>query len=150
VHGLVGQWAEVRAQSSNHPTRQVDVLLGGGAEVLLVGNHLLLSDETVPATQGLGVLAGIGIVLGHVFTHDGGGVCSDVQTGAEAVLHDHASSVFWVNSTPGTTELGLNGANVFQRRLICSHDDFLFRVKWCQHARKQVLAESPRSLRSVA
>jgi hypothetical protein len=100
----------------------------GGAEVLLVGDHLLLGDETVPAAQGLGVLAAVGIVLSHVFAHDGGGVLGDVQTGAETVLHDHAGSVFRVDGTPGAAELGLDGADVFECRGVRCHDVFLLLV----------------------
>src|SRR5690606_13506575 len=86
VHGLVRQRTEVGTQCSNHPAGQVQVALVGGLQVLLDGDQLLLTDETVPAAQGLGVHRRIGIVLSHVLAHDSGSVLGHVQTGLEAVL----------------------------------------------------------------
>src|SRR5690606_26888745 len=60
VHGLVGQRAELGAQRGNHPAGQVEVALVGGFQVLLDGDQLLLTDEAVPATQGLGVGGAVG------------------------------------------------------------------------------------------
>jgi hypothetical protein len=54
--------------------------------MLLDGDHLLLADEAVPATQRLGVVGRIGIIGSHVAAHDRGGVAGDVEPGAEAVL----------------------------------------------------------------
>ena len=100
VHGLVRQRAEIGAQGRNHPAGQVQVTLVGGLQVLLDGNQLLLTDEAVPAAQGLGVDRGVSIVLGHVFTHDGSSVLGDVQTGLEAVLGAHAGDGLGVDSAP--------------------------------------------------
>ena len=100
VHRLVRQRAEVGTQSSNHPAGQVQIALVGGAQVLLDGDQLLLTDEAVPATQGLGVLGRVGVVLGHVFAHDVSGVLGDFQTGLEAVLSAHASDGLRVDRAP--------------------------------------------------
>src|SRR5690606_26102553 len=97
VHRLVRQRAEVGTQGGNHPAGQVQVALVGGLQVLLDRDQLLLTDEAVPATQGLGVQGGVGIVFGHVLTHDGRGVLGDIQTGLEAVLDAHASCVLGVD-----------------------------------------------------
>ena len=51
VHGLVGQRTELGAQRGDHPAGQVQVAAFGIPEVLLDGNHLLLTNEAVPATQ---------------------------------------------------------------------------------------------------
>lgn len=53
VHGLVRQRAELGTQSSNHPAGQVEVALVGGLQVLLDGDQLLLTNEAVPAAEGL-------------------------------------------------------------------------------------------------
>ncbi len=103
VHGLVRQRAELGTQGSNHPAGQVQVALVGGLQVLLDGDQLLLTDEAVPATQGLGVDRRVGVVLSHVFAHDGRGVLGDVQTGLETVLRAHASDGLRVDSAPATT-----------------------------------------------
>ncbi len=117
VHGLVGQRPEFTAQRSNHPAGQVQIALVGSAVVLLDGNQLLLTDKAMPATQRLRVLAAVGIVLGHVATHDARRVARNVQAGAEAVLVLHARGVLGVNIVPGATLRGAQcseGFNVFQ------------------------------------
>ncbi len=111
VHGLVRQRTELGAQGSNHPAGQVQVALVGGLQVLFDGDQLLLTDETVPATQGLGVLGGVGVVLGHVFAHDVCGVLGDVQTGFEAVLEAHASSKLRVDCAPAAAGFVYYGSN---------------------------------------
>ena len=58
VHRLVRQRAELGAQRGDHPAGQVQVAAFGAVEVLLDGDHLLLADEAVPATQRLRVPAG--------------------------------------------------------------------------------------------
>jgi hypothetical protein len=68
--------------------------------MLLDGDHLLLADEAVPATQRLGVVGRIGIIGGHVAAHDRGGVAGDVEPGAEAVLETHARHAFGGNAIP--------------------------------------------------
>ncbi len=103
VHGLVGQGAEIGTQGGNHPAGQVQVAFVGGFQVLFDGDQLLLTDETVPATQGLCVDRVVGVVVGHVLAHDGGGVLGNIQTGLEAVLYAHASGVFRVDCAPTVT-----------------------------------------------
>ena len=121
VHGLIRQRTEIRTQSSNHPTRQVEVTLVGGLQVLLDRNQLLLTDETMPAAQGLGVDGGVSIVLGHVFAHDVGSVLSDFQTGFEAVLGAHAGHGLRVDSAPAAASGCFQGGNGFDVVLICGH-----------------------------
>ena len=118
VHRLVRQRAEVGTQSSNHPAGQVQVALVGGLQVLLDGDQLLLANEAVPATQRLGVLGGVSIVLDHVFAHDVGGVLSDFQTGLEAVLRAHASNRFRVDSAPAAAGSFFQCGNGFDVVLI--------------------------------
>ncbi len=118
VHRLVRQRAEVGTQSSNHPAGQVQVALVGGAQVLLDGDQLLLADEAVPATQRLGVLGGVSIVLSHVFAHDVGGVLSDFQTGLETVLCAHAGNRFRVDSAPAAAGSFFQCGNGFDVVLI--------------------------------
>jgi hypothetical protein len=101
VHGLVRQRAELGAQGRDHPAGQVEVALVGVAEVLLDGDHLLLADEAVPATEGLGVLARIRVVGGHVPAHDRRRVAGDVEAGSEAVLQAHARRVLRADVFPG-------------------------------------------------
>ncbi len=121
VHGLVRQRAELGAQGSNHPAGQVQVALVGGLQVLLDRNQLLLTDEAVPAAQGLGVQGRVGVVLGHVLAHDGRGVLGDVQTGLEAVLGAHASYGFRVDGAPAAAEFLFQGGNGLDVVLICGH-----------------------------
>ncbi len=126
VHGLVRQRAELGTQGGNHPARQVQVTTLGGTEVLLDGDHLLLADETVPATQRLSVLGRIGIVSSHVFTHDLGGVLGDVQTSLELVLGAHAGRVLRVDGVPGRVLLQ-NGSDLVD--VLCvRHDLYPFYV----------------------
>jgi hypothetical protein len=70
----------------------------------------------------------VGIVTSHVFTHNGSSVLGDIQASAKAILHDHASSIFGADSTPGATKFSLNGADVFKCRGVRSHDVFLLLV----------------------
>src|SRR5690606_38845925 len=121
VHGLVGQRTELGAQRGNHPAGQVKVLPVGGLQMLLDGDELLLTDEAVPATQGLGVQGAVGVVLGHVLAHDGGGVLGDVQAGLETVLNTHAGGVLGVDRAPGVAELLLQRGNGLDLVLICGH-----------------------------
>src|SRR5690554_1224027 len=122
VHGLVGQRTELGAQSSNHPAGEVQVLLVGSLQVLLDGNHLLLANEAVPAAQRLSVQGRIGIVLSHVFTHDGCSVLGDVQTGLEAVLQTHARSILRINRMPGFAVFLFQSGNSLDLFLILRHD----------------------------
>ena len=100
VHALVGQRAEAGTQRRHHPAAQVDVGLVRGLAVLLDRHHHLLGGEAVPAAEGLGVLAGVVVVVGHVPPHDVGGVAGDVEAGAEAVLQPHADHVLRVDGPP--------------------------------------------------
>jgi hypothetical protein len=100
VHRLVRQRAEFRTQRGDHPARQVEVAAVGAVEVLLDRDHLLLADETVPATQRLGVLRWIRIIGGHVGAHDLGGVLGDVQAGLELVLGAHAGGGLGIDGVP--------------------------------------------------
>ena len=118
VHGLVWQRAEFGAQCSNHPTRQVQVALVSGFQVLLDGDQLLLTDEAVPATQRLGVDRGVGVVFSHILAHYSRGVLGNIQTGLEAVLRTHASDGFWVDSAPATTCLFFQLGSCFDVVLI--------------------------------
>src|SRR5690554_435365 len=111
VHGLVGQRTELGAQGSNHPAGQIQVALVGGLQVLFDGDQLLLADKTVPATQGLGVLGWICIVLGHVLAHDVCGVPGDIQTGLEAVLVAHARGKLRVDCAPAAAGFIYYGSN---------------------------------------
>ncbi len=115
VHGLVRQRAKLGAQSRNHPARQVQVTTLGGTEVLLDGQQLLLTDEAMPATQGLGVLSRVLVVVRHVFAHDFRGELGDVQTSLEFVLGAHAGRVLGLDGVPGRVLLqqGSDGVNVF-------------------------------------
>ena len=50
MHRLIGKRAELRAERGNHPAREVDVTFIGGAVMFLDSYHLLLSDESMPAS----------------------------------------------------------------------------------------------------
>ena len=100
VHRLVGQGTELAAQRGNHPAREVEVTLLGGAEVLLDRDQLLLRDEAVPAAERLRVLGRICIIGGHVGAHDLGSVLGDVEAGGEAVLDCHARGAFGIDRGP--------------------------------------------------
>ncbi len=121
VHGLVRQRAELGTQSSNHPAGQVEVALVGGLQVLLDGDQLLLTNEAVPAAEGLRVDGRVGVVLGHVLAHDVGGVLSEFQTGLEAVLGAHASDGLRVDGGPAAAVLLFQGGNCLDVVLICGH-----------------------------
>ncbi|MNT18816.1 hypothetical protein D3C72_1540370 [compost metagenome] len=121
VHRLVRQRAELGTQGGDHPAGQVEVALVGGLQVLLDGDQLLLTDEAVPAAQGLGVDGGVGIVLGHVLAHDGRGVLGDIQTGLEAVLGAHAGNRLGVDSAPAVTVHFFQCGNGLDVVLISGH-----------------------------
>src|SRR5690606_14826362 len=87
---------------SYHPAREVQVTLAGRAEMTLDSDHLLLTDEAMPAAQGLGVARGILVILGHVPTHDLRSVFGNVQPGPEPVLGAHAGCVLGINRVPST------------------------------------------------
>lgn len=125
VHRLVRQRAELGAQRSDHPARQVQVAAFGALEVLLDGNHLLLADEAVPATQRLRVLGRIGVVGSHVRTHDLGGVLGDVQTRLELVLGTHSGSVLGVDRVPCVAVGLFQTGNCLDVVLILGHVNFL-------------------------
>ena len=128
VHGLVGQGAELAAQGCDHPAGEVQVALAGAAVVLLDGNQLLLADETVPAAQGLGVLRGVRVVLGHVLAHDLRGVLRDLDTGLEAVLELHAGGVFGVDRIPGVPAGIAQGGELVDEFLVSRHRLYLVRM----------------------
>ncbi len=111
MHGLVGQRTELGTQRSNHPARQVQVFLVGGAEVLLDGDQLLLTDETVPATQRLSVLGLVLVELGHVAAHDVGRVLGDFQARLEPILDAHASGRLSIDLVPRAARSVLNALN---------------------------------------
>jgi len=60
-------------------------------KMLLDRNHFLLANKTMPATQRLSVLRAIGIVSGHVGTHNVGSVTGYVQASLKFVLSAHTS-----------------------------------------------------------
>ena len=64
------------------------------------GHHRLLRNETVPRPQRLGVIARIGIVIGHITTHDVRGITGNIQSRAETVLVSHTNHVFGVDCPP--------------------------------------------------
>ena len=101
MHRLVGQRAELGAQGGDHPAGEIDIAALGGAEMLLDGDHLLLSDEAVPGAERLGVKARIRVIGGHVGAHDAGGVAGDVEPGLEAVLQAHPRHGGGVDGIPG-------------------------------------------------
>ena len=70
MHRLIGQWPKFGTQRRDHPARQVQVALIGITKVLLNRDEFLLSNKTVPAAEGLRVLAGILVIVAHVFAHD--------------------------------------------------------------------------------
>jgi hypothetical protein len=111
VHGLVRQGAELAAQGRDHPAGQVQVALVRVAEVLLDRDQLLLTDEAVPATEGLRVLTRIRVVLGHVPAHDRRRVTGDVEAGSEAVLQAHARRVLRADVFPGVAGAAANVAD---------------------------------------
>src|SRR3954463_14775765 len=73
--------------------------------MLLDRNQLLLRDEAMPATERLCVLGGIGVIGGHIGTHQRRGIAGDVEAGLEAVLQAHARHGFGTHAVPG--RLGL-------------------------------------------
>ena len=101
MHGLIWQRAKFRTQGRYHPTGQVQVPLLGRAKVFLDGYHFLLTDKTMPATQGLGVEGWIGIVFRHILTHYVGGVLRNFQPGSKSILGAHTSSRFGIDGIPG-------------------------------------------------
>ena len=70
--------------------------------MLLDGDHLLLTDEAVPAAQGLGVVRRICVIGGHVATHHARRVAGDVEAGLEAVLQAHARHRLRIDPVPGS------------------------------------------------
>ncbi len=105
VHGLIGQGAELAAESGDHPAGEVEIFPLRGAEMLLDRDHLLLADEAVPGTQRLGVVGGVGVVGGHVLAHDFRGVFRDVEAGVETVLESHAGDGLGFDVVPGRAVL---------------------------------------------
>jgi hypothetical protein len=75
--------------------------------VLLDRDQLLLPDEAVPYAERLRVDRRVGVVLGHVATHDVGGVLSDLEARLEPVLEAHACDVLGVDGVPGRSVLFL-------------------------------------------
>ena len=67
---------------------------------LLDGHHGLLGDEAMPGAQGLGVLAGIGVIGRHIPAHHGGGVLGDIQARVKTVLLAHAHHVLGIDRAP--------------------------------------------------
>ena len=125
VHRLVRQRAELGAQRGDHPARQVQVAAVGAVEVLLDGDHLLLADEAVPATQRLGVLGRVGIVGGHVGTHDLRGVLGDVQARLELVLRTHAGGVLGIDRIPRAAVRLFQASDCLDVVLILGHVNLL-------------------------
>src|SRR5690606_10968494 len=130
VHRLIRQRAEVGTQGSDHPAGQVEVALVGGLQVLLDRNQLLLTDEAVPAAQGLGVERGVGVVLFHVLAHDVSSVLSDFQTGLEAVLSAHTGDGLGVDSAPAAAELLFQSGYSLDVVLICGHGQSFKKMCW--------------------
>ena len=100
VHRLIGQWAKLAAQRCNHPTRKVKVATLRAAKMLLDADHLLLSDEAVPATKRLSVVGRISVVGLHILTHDLCSVARDIESRWETVLDAHASGALSVDGVP--------------------------------------------------
>ena len=125
VHRLVRQRAELGAQRGDHPAGQVQVAAFGAVEVLLDGDHLLLADEAVPATQRLRVLGRVGVVRGHVGAHDLRGVLGDVQARLELVLGTHAGGVLRADRIPRAAVVFLQTGNCLDVVLILGHVNLL-------------------------
>ncbi|MCY1217047.1 hypothetical protein D9M72_289460 [compost metagenome] len=149
MHRLVRQRAELGAQRGDHPAGQVQVAAFGAVEVLLDGDHLLLADEAVPATQRLGVLGRVGIVGGHVGTHDLGGVLGDVQARLELVLGTHAGGILGIDGIPRAAVVLFQSRNCLDVVLILGHGNFLSKAslkKMVECAATDVEASSVTSL----
>jgi len=115
VHGLIRKRTEVGAKRCDHPAGEVEVFALRASEVLLDRNQLLLTDETVPATQRLRVCGRIGVVSRHVLAHDFCRVTGDIEAGMKTVLSPHTSDRFRVNTVPSTAKAIdpiLHGLNV--------------------------------------
>ena len=72
---------------------------------IILGSHgkqHLLCSKTVPATQGLGVIGRVGIIISHILTHDLGREFGNINTGSRSILGLHACSRFWIDSVPTT------------------------------------------------
>ena len=121
MHRLVRQRAELGAQGGDHPAGQVEVAAVGAVEVLLDGDHLLLTDETVPAAERLGVLRWVRIIGGHVVAHDLRRVAGDVQAGLELVLGAHAGGGLGIDGVPGAALLLFQTGNSLDVVLILGH-----------------------------
>ena len=122
VHRLVGQGSELAAQGRDHPPREVEVALVRRLQVLLDRDELLLADEAVPDAERLGVDRRVGVVLGHVATHDVGGVLRDLEAGAEPVLRPHAGDGFGVDRVPARSVLFFQGPDGVDVVLVLGHD----------------------------
>ena len=125
MHRLVWQRAELGAQGGNHPAGQVEVAAVGAVEVLLDRDHLLLTDETVPATERLGVLGWVRIVGSHVVAHDLRRVLGDVQARLEFVLGAHAGGGLGIDGVPGAALLVFQTGNSLDVVLILGHVNLL-------------------------
>src|SRR5690606_39752564 len=80
--------------------------------MLLDRDHLLLRDETMPASKRLGVVRRIGVIGGHVGAHDAGGVARDVEAGLELVLSTHAGDALAADTVPGAVVIADQAARL--------------------------------------
>ena len=74
--------------------------------MLLDGNHLLLTNKTMPATERLRVLRGVLLVVVDITTHDVGGIFRDIQTCLKTILETHTHGVLCVNAVRGCSDTG--------------------------------------------
>ena len=100
MHRLIGQWSEFGTQRGDHPARQVEVALIGITKVLLNRDELLLANKTVPAAEGLRVLAGIVVIVAHVFAHDGSRVTGNVEPRLKTILKSHTRCMLGADIRP--------------------------------------------------
>ena len=66
----------------------------------------------MPASKRLGVASRISIIIGHVASHDVGGVSRNIQSSLESVLQLHTNGVLSADSFPCLSVLGDSGIHV--------------------------------------
>jgi hypothetical protein len=73
--------------------------------MLLYRNHLLLTNEPVPAAEALGVTSYVLVIESHVLAHDLRCVAGNVDASEKAVLQLHASCSLGADCGPGASTL---------------------------------------------
>ena len=142
VHGLVRQGSELAPHGCDHPAGEVEITFVSCSKVLLDGDHLLLSNEPVPASQRLGEqseirgfinddnylrtidLLVVAVILLHVLPHDLGGVLGHVQASLELILKLHSRDVLRLQVVPALPGPE-NARGIVHHLLIVSHRDQL-------------------------